>query len=254
MIESRSNPLVKWVVRLQQDPSFRKKEGVLIIEGRRAMMDLMSRNPSSIRVGFVASHHDTPPLHSIQPVSDAILHHVSTLAHSDGYLAVVNRPKWEWTCLPHSRFFWLDAIQSPRNMGAIIRTAIAFGWTGVILGHGSCDPYHPESLRAMVGYFDQIPIFDDDNQCLNRLCQANAMWVALDGNATQSITTLSPPTQPVVMVLGNEGNGISDRWQSLIPPNQRYHIPIQTIDSLNVAVATGIACYHIQQRGPFPTP
>ena len=248
IIASTQNPRIKWVRRLQTDNAFRVTEQLMIVEGETIIRELWHRRPHDLRCVLISERHlgaDRPMPHWV--VSDAMSQHVSGLAHPDGWLAVMTRPAWGDRPGPHDRLVVLDGIQSPRNVGAIMRSAIAFGFTGAIIGAGTGDPYHPEGLRGMVGHYDALTLYPDHPRIRQCLRDGQVQWVALDPYATQSIDQLTLHQGLVAVLAGSEGRGISATWAAELSAANRYRIPIQVVDSLNVGVATGIACYHVDR-------
>ena len=247
-IASTQNPRIKWVRRLQADNAFRIKEQLMIVEGETIIREVWRRRPGDVHCVLISERHQTadrPMPHWV--VSEAISQHVSGLAHSDGWLAVLHRPPWGDRPGPQDRLVIIDGVQSPRNVGAIMRSAIAFGFTGAIIGAGTGDPYHPEGLRGMVGHYDAIPLYPDHPDMRHHLRNLGVQWVALDPYATQRMDQLTLRPGLVAVIAGSEGKGLSPEWEAVLSDRDRYRIPIHVVDSLNVGVATGIACYHVHQ-------
>jgi len=248
IISSTQNPRIKWIRHLQVDPSFRVSEQVMVVEGETIIREIWQRRPEDVRCVLVTDRHMTakiPMPHWV--VSEAIGRHVSGLANPDGWVAVLARPAWGDRPGPDDRLVVFDGIQSPRNVGAIMRSAIAFGFTGAILGAGTGDPYHPDALRGMVGHYDALTWYRDSPALRQHLRDLRVQWVALDPYATQSIEQLTLQKGLVGVLAGSEGRGLSAGWAAEVLDANRYRIPIQVVDSLNVGVATGIACYHINR-------
>lgn len=144
----------------------------------------------------------------------------------------------------------LDAVQDPGNVGAIIRSAAAFGCALVLLGPGCADATHPRVTRAATGAWFQARIArsDDLRTDLASLRGRGARIVAASagGAAAAALQCAATVNQervsaagPTVWLFGNEGAGVSDDLAALIDGTVR--IPIDPcVDSLNVAVAAGI--------------
>jgi TrmH family RNA methyltransferase len=133
-------------------------------------------------------------------------------------------------------------IQDPGNLGAMLRSAAAFGFQEALLGPGCADPFSPKALRGSMGAVFALrirhflsPHFSDGR------------WIALDctlGAAPITEVDLSPPLR---LMAGNEGRG----WQGIDLPTNcvRASIPTVNVESLNAAVAVGIACFEAAKRG-----
>ncbi|PCI39283.1 MAG: 23S rRNA (guanosine(2251)-2'-O)-methyltransferase RlmB [Thiotrichales bacterium] len=143
----------------------------------------------------------------------------------------------------------LDQIQDPRNLGACIRSAVAFGVDAVLIpkrgGCGITDVTH----KTAAGTVDSINVFEITNlvRALETLKQAG-FWVVGMSEKTSSDIYKTQFTQPTVIVLGAEGAGLRLSTQKCC--DYLAKIPITGVSSLNVSVATGIALSEvIRQRG-----
>ncbi len=149
----------------------------------------------------------------------------------------------------NDRVVALSQVDNPTNVGAIVRSAAAFGYTGLILDGESSDPYARRALRVAMG-----TTFDLD---IARITDAAAMFTALRarGFETYAMTPSSDavdlddvrPGSRVALMLGSERSGLADEW--LQPATHRVRIPMAVgVDSLNVAAAAAVACYGLTRR------
>jgi TrmH family RNA methyltransferase len=133
-------------------------------------------------------------------------------------------------------------IQDPGNLGAILRSAAAFGFQEAALGPGCADPLHPRALRGSMGAAFLLG--------LRRLEQQpppdSGRWLALDGGPGATPIAEADLAEPVRLLVGNEGHG----WRGVQLPagTVRMAIPTSGVESLNAAVAAGIACYECARR------
>ncbi|MDR2561708.1 MAG: RNA methyltransferase [Holophagales bacterium] len=132
-------------------------------------------------------------------------------------------------------------IQDPGNLGAMLRSAAAFGFQDALLGPGCADPFSPKALRGSMGAAFALRI-----RCFSVSHFSDGRWMALDsrpGAAPISEADLSPPLR---LMAGNEGHG----WQGSGLPAEcaRVSIPTIGVESLNAAVAVGIACFEAAKR------
>ena len=132
-------------------------------------------------------------------------------------------------------------IQDPGNLGAILRSAAAFGFQEALLGPGCADPFHPKALRGSMGAAFLMPM-----RRVESLNPDAGHWFALDGGPGAVALAEANLSEPLRLWVGNEGRG----WQGVELPEgvQRLAIPIQDVESLNAAVAAGIACYEVARR------
>ena len=138
----------------------------------------------------------------------------------------------------------LDAVQDPGNVGAIIRSAAAFGCALTLLGPGCADATHPRVTRAATGawFHAGIARSADLTADLALLRDRGGRIIACSPGAVAPTARSELPSSPApfsVYVFGNEGAGVSDALAPLI--DATISIPIDPhVESLNVAVAAGI--------------
>ena len=132
-------------------------------------------------------------------------------------------------------------IQDPGNLGAIGRSALAFGCQEILLGPGTADPFSPKAIRGSMGASFLISF----RRC-TKVPQDAGAWIALDGSPSATPLDQAPLKKPLRLLVGNEGHG----WQGVtLPPHvQRVSIPIQNVESLNAAVALGLVCFEVARR------
>ncbi|HTL97543.1 MAG TPA: RNA methyltransferase [Holophagaceae bacterium] len=134
-------------------------------------------------------------------------------------------------------------IQDPGNLGAILRSAAAFGFGEVLLGPGCADPFDPKALRGSMGaaFLVSLRRCDDLAAALD-----GGRWIALDGGAGATPLPRADLSEPLRLLVGNEGHGW--RGTELPPSVLRAAIPIAGVESLNASVAMGIACFEAARR------
>jgi 23S rRNA (guanosine2251-2'-O)-methyltransferase len=143
----------------------------------------------------------------------------------------------------------LDSITDPRNLGAIVRSAAAFGAHGVLIPERRSAGMTAAAWKTSAGAAARIPIAraTNLNRSLRTYADAGLTLIGLDGHAVTSISDVAEIAGPVVLVVGSEGAGLSrlvrETCDSLVS------IPIsESIESLNAGVAAGIALYEMSQR------
>ncbi len=133
------------------------------------------------------------------------------------------------------------AIQDPGNLGAVLRSAAAFGFQEVLLGPGCTDPFSPKALRGSMGAAFLLPL----RRCA-QLPLDGGRWYALHGGPEAGPLAEADLRAPLRILVGNEGHG----WRETeLPPAVKFlAIPTQGVESLNAAVAAGIACFEAARR------
>jgi TrmH family RNA methyltransferase len=137
-------------------------------------------------------------------------------------------------------------IQDPGNLGAILRSAAAFGFQEALLGPACADPFSPKALRGSMGAAFLMPL----RRAL-ALTLDGGRWLALDAGPGALPLAQADLVEPLRILVGNEGHG----WQGAdLPPEvQRVAIPTRGVESLNAAVAAGIACFEAARRAESRT-
>jgi 23S rRNA (guanosine2251-2'-O)-methyltransferase len=143
----------------------------------------------------------------------------------------------------------LDSITDPRNLGAIVRSAAAFGAHGVLIPERRSAGMTAAAWKTSAGAAAQIPIAraTNLNRSLRAYADAGLSLIGLDGSADATIGEVPGASGPVVLVVGSEGAGLS----RLILQACDFvaSIPISnSVESLNAGVAAGIALYEISRQ------
>ncbi len=137
----------------------------------------------------------------------------------------------------------LDQVTDPQNIGAIIRSAVAFGTLALVVQDKNCPPENGSMAKASVGLIEHLPIARVTNlsRAIEKLKNAGFWVVGLDGYATDTLSTFEKP-QKTAIILGSEGKGM----RRLIEENCDYKIKIpmnNKAESLNVSNAAAIVLY-----------
>jgi 23S rRNA (guanosine2251-2'-O)-methyltransferase len=143
----------------------------------------------------------------------------------------------------------LDSITDPRNLGAIVRSATAFGAAGVLIPERRSAGVTAAAWKTSAGAAAHIPIAraTNLNRSLRAYAQAGLTLVGLDGRAALRISEVPAISGPVVLVVGSEGDGLSRLVREAC--DVLASIPISTsVESLNAGVAAGIALYEVSRH------
>lgn len=143
----------------------------------------------------------------------------------------------------------LDGVTDPRNLGAILRTCEVLGVDGVVLPRHRAARLTPSAVKAAAGAIEHLPIaLVSGLPTTVKQVSESGMWVVgLDSDAKDSIHDLRVATEPLMVVLGAEGEGLSHLTKQRC--DQLVSIPqIGQVSSLNVANATAITIYEINRR------
>ena len=220
----------------------RKKEGLFVAEGPKVVGDLL-------RAGFQARMlFSTTAREGATPITDDEVPRLSFLQHPQEVLAVFEIPVTS-QCSPLNAqlSLALDGIQDPGNLGTIIRIADWFGITTIYCSEDTADCYNPKVVQATMGSLAHVSIVYCNLVELIQHADIPVYGTLLDG---QNIYKQELSSNGII-VMGNEGNGISQEVRSLIThklliPN--YNPSNETAESLNVAIATAITCAEFRRR------
>ncbi len=139
-----------------------------------------------------------------------------------------------------------DSVTDPGNLGAILRTAEVAGATGVVLGRHRSASLTPAAVKAAAGAIEHLRFAQVGGLpgALKHLREAGLWAIGLDGNASDGLEDLRVADEPVVVVVGAEGRGLSTLVERRC--DQVISIPVYgRIESLNVAAATAVALFDI---------
>ncbi len=230
MIESVNNELIKKYAKLQQK-KYRMQEGLFIVEGEHLVDEACKR-------GIVVDIFATYEYPGAKLVSDNVMKKLSGLDSPARVLAVCKMLSEREI---KGNILALDGIQDPGNLGTIIRSAVAFGVDTIVASSDTVDLYNQKTIRASEGMLFQINYLKRDLYTfLSDVHDTYKIYTTdvVDGCNIKEITCLNP----YVIVMGNEGNGVSEMVASLA--DERFHIPMSDkCESLNVAIATAIILY-----------
>ncbi len=256
ILTSKRNPLVKQL-RLLHNTKGRSSSERLLLEGTHLLeAALQSHYELDVVCYTLAWAQRYPELAmAIAPqaqrwvaVSEEVLAAIATTQTPDGIVATAPRRPSRSPQLPCSLGVAVETLQDPGNLGTILRTAAATKVDGLWLTQDSVAFDHPKVLRASAGQWFQMPM-TVSAALLTPLQAAKAAGV-------QVVATLPTATQahwdvdwtrPSLIVLGNEGAGLSAEVAAIADVGVR--IPLwQSVESLNVAISLAVILYEAQRQ------
>jgi RNA methyltransferase, TrmH family len=258
VLTSRQNPLVKEIVKLQEQKE-RQRTGLMLLEGTNLLTEAVAMGWTLETVCYTEAwaerHQDLLKgalIHRLECVTPSVMEALSTTVTPDGAVATAFRklPDWQTQLTQGTLCVIAETLQDPGNLGTLLRTATATG-AGVILSADSVDPAHPKVLRATAGqWFRRPPAVATDLLTVIDFCQQQGILTyATTGQAGHCFWDLDY-RGPVAFVLGNEGRGLSQDLLSHI--ENHVSIPMEAgVESLNVGISAAILLYEAyrQRRG-----
>jgi RNA methyltransferase, TrmH family len=233
-----------------QVKKYRTEQSKFLVEGEKIVAELLLQTQFSISAIYATGVWiDKQPkmssarLDLIQEVTEAELKKISSLTTPNQVAAVVDLPVLlpDFSDLDTGLYYYLDGLQDPSNMGAILRIADWFGVKGVFCSPTTVDAYHPKVIQASMGAFLRVPTHEVD---LLTLKNQHPTWPIMGAVMNGDIIGKNTPISTGILVIGNEGRGISKETEALL--THRLTIPRGAgggAESLNAAVATGILTY-----------
>ena len=247
VIESRSNDRVKEARKLLLRKE-RKSSGLHLIESEKLVREAIASGARVVSCFVEDGFAFTPPENAwTHTVSRAVLESLCESQTPQGVVAVVETPPLSTpSSYPGGLVVVLDGVQDPGNVGTILRSADAFGATGVLLSPACADPYAPKTLRAAMGSTYHLPVWLGGLESeLIRMKEQGFFALCGDLRGSEHLPLLSGN---VALVIGSEGSGVSETVASLCTG---YRLTMRgRAESLNAAVAAGVLLYVVSEAMP----
>ncbi len=258
MITSTANAQIKQIVALQKKPRERKKTGLFVVEGLRAVKEAPPELVEKVyaSASFAQSEAGQQLLDGLdfETTTDAVFAHASDTQTPQGIMALVRQPVWDLSELlgkTHSLWLVTEAIQDPGNLGTMLRTGEAAGVTGVILDKETVDLFHPKTVRSTMGSLYRVPFcfVETAAEAVDLLKKSGAQVYAATLDGSVAYDTLSYKESSAFLI-GNEGNGLQKETAALA--DGAVHIPMQgQVESLNAAMAAGVLLFEAARQRRF---
>jgi RNA methyltransferase, TrmH family len=251
VLTSRDNPKVKRWAKLAQDSRYRRSEKRALIEGPHLLAAALQHGCKPVALLATQEGAAEPEISrligesGLRPVLLAVgvfrgLTDAETPAGVAAEIVIPDAPRKE-----EQRTVFLEGIQDPGNVGAILRSAAAFGVGRVVLDQACADPWSPKALRAgMGGHFSlQIRETSDLGAEIEAFKGTVACTVPRGGVALIE----APLNRSSAWIFGGEGRGL--REETIRRADLRVTIPMAAgTESLNVAAAAAICLYQTFSR------
>jgi TrmH family RNA methyltransferase len=260
-VTSLSNPIVKDIRALAMK-KFRDRDNAFMAEGLKLVIDALDLGWTIRTLVFAKAQRGNPTVEKIAArtvaagglVLEASEKVLGAITRRDNPQMVVGVFQQRWTALndirPANGDVWvaLDRVRDPGNLGTVIRTADAVGARGVILVGETTDPFSVETVRATMGSVFAVPVARAGVEAfLAWRGSVSATFVGTHLKGSVDYRTVDYSWGPVVLVMGNEQQGLPDELATSC--DALIRIPqAGRADSLNLAVATGVALYEIRRH------
>lgn len=233
----------------------RKEENVFLAEGPKLVGDLLEYFPCRFLAATTLwlQQHPEVKVDEISEVTQEELSRASLLKTPQQVLAVFEQPQYtlESKIVRQALCLALDDIQDPGNLGTIIRLADWFGIEHIICSQNTVDVYNPKTVQATMGGIARVKVhYTPLPEFIRSLGDIPVFGTFLDGEDMYG----QPLSTNGLIVMGNEGSGISKEVEALI--SRKLYIPNypqsrDTSESLNVAIATAVICAEFRRQAAY---
>lgn len=239
IISSKANPIIKKISSLTEK-KYRKLYGLFLVESVKAVDECLSSGMQVEEIVCTQNLSDKYPGAII--VTDELFERISTEKSPQGVLAVLKLPQRELQA-PQGSCLLLDRLQDPGNIGTIIRTANAAGYSDIYLVN-CADAYSPKALRASMGGVFYVNLYEGGyDEVFDAIDGVPLITADMDG---ENIFAFDAP-EKFCLCIGNEGGGVSDT----VVNHSAYKVKIpmrETCESLNAGVSAAVAMYVLKNK------
>lgn len=256
VIQSRTNAKIKDGCRLTASAKYRREQGLFTLEGLRLCADA-AQSGCQVQTLFLTADAEEKGgerlkillknAQEIYTVTEEVAEKLSDTVSSQGVFAILQMlPETALAIQKGGKYVVLDTVQNPQNLGAIARTAEAFGVNGLIVG-GGCDRYNPKALRASMGSLLRLPVFEtEDLAATVREIGKTVPTFATVPDCTAESICVQDFSGGAAAIIGNEGNGV--REAVLSAAQKRVTIPMRgNAESLNAAAAATVTVWEMMK-------
>lgn len=243
-ISSLQNEKFKWLLSLREGKAIRDEKACLVF-GQKIVADVLQSGRHKILFqGLRGSEPNISSNVDVLQLSQNLFDEVDEFGTKSAFLVLETPSMARWTPdLNLPGLTLISPLQDPSNLGALARTAVAFGCKNLVLTKESANPFLSKAIRSSAGAILDLQIYQAPTLLEVTLAMESKENVfSLDISGT-SIHDFSWP-ESCCLILGEEGRGL--------PQNKikRLHIPIQKVESLNATVAASLAISSYKLRHP----
>ena len=237
-----SNNEIKRIKSLSQK-KFRDEYSLFVAEGEKIVDE-------ALRSGY-----EIEAVYRREEIGEDRMSRISQLSSPSPVLAVIRKPAQEQIQIPSKGLFLgLDSLRDPGNLGTVIRIADWFGINAIFASYDTVDVFNPKVVQSTMGAIFRVRFHycDLESVCKGFMEAGGRVYgTFLDGKDIYSCNLETGLDCPVMAVMGNESEGISDRISKIV--SDRLFIPPYPADepgseSLNVSVATAVTVAEFRRR------
>ena len=228
-ITSTKNPLIKELLELKKS-SIKKQKKMFLVDGEDFIFLAHEKKllKMILTLSYQEKYDDIEQIIVTKPILDKLSSNVNSSSMIGVCSFFIQKE------IIGNKLIYLDGVQDQGNVGTIIRTALAFNYDGVILSNDTASIYNDKVISSTKGALFKIPLYLDVNinELKDKYCLvATSLHNALNYKEFKN-------RDKFILILGNEGQGVKKEIIEIASYNVK--IPMDNIDSLNVAIAGGI--------------
>ena len=250
-IESKDNPKIKNALKIAADTSARRKSRTFFAATSKVVMDILAAGFRAQAVFCMQEEfdrlQDRLASENVYIISRAVADKLSEGKTEDGVWALFEmKDADESGIFCADKLLVLEDVQDPNNMGAIMRTALAFGYENVAVSKKCADVYSRKVIRTSMTASVKLNVYrvEDMVEFTQQLNEKGFTTVAACLEGAQQLGTV-PVNPPLALYIGNEGNGLSDGV--IESCKLRLKIPMSDrIESLNAGVSAAVLMWELR--------
>ncbi len=251
VIKSRDNPKIKYAVKLSKSTSFRNEEGMFFASSKKVVNDLIEFGFEIKYLFLSLDEYEKLQGNILEDrtfvVTNEVEEKLSVDKSSQSHYAVFKMKKENTNDIfSKEKLLILEDLQDPQNVGAIMRTALAFGYKDVIISSKTADIYSSKVLRSSMTASAKLNVYKISDYLnlikdLNKNSFTTIAACLLDAKNLKEVKTQGK----IALFIGNEGNGLSNE----ILDNAKLKVKIEMekdIESLNAAVSAAVLMWEFK--------
>lgn len=256
LLTARTNEKIKAYCKYRDTARARRQDGCFAAEGLRLCADAAAGGcavqcvfltEAALQKGGERLDTLLRAAKQVYTVSPEVAEKLADTVSAQGVFGLFSMPVQE-KLIPRSggRYVALDCVQNPQNLGAIARTAEAFGVDALVYS-GGCDCYNPKALRASMGSLLRLPVWEtaDLAETVKRFCTIVPTFATVPDKSAESLCEQNF-SGGAMLIIGNEANGISAAVRAAV--QREVTIPMRgNAESLNAAAAATVAIWEMMK-------
>ncbi len=238
MITSTNHEIIKHLKKLNQK-KYRNEYNQYLVEGNHLVEEAYKMNViDAIFSTTEKTDYDNVKYYQL---SESVMNSISNVKTPQGIIAICNKRE---SIEIGNRVLLLDSLQDPGNLGTLMRSAVAFGFS-TIIAEDSVDFYNEKVIRSSQGAIFKINIINGKiSETIAKYKNKYHIYGTSVKNG-KKLSHIDLENDHVMLILGNEGNGVRDDINNLTHEN--IYIEMANTESLNVSIAGSIIMYEISK-------